>query len=84
MFQSLYSRLALVLLGVFLVMALMLFLLFEQASTATQNETSQRLHSELAKNIVKDLGITSQGNFDTKMIKEAFHRMMILGPTIEL
>ncbi len=84
MFQSLYSRLALVLLSVFLVMGMLLFWLFDQASMATQNEASQRLHVELAENIVKDLGITSQGKFDTGMIKEAFHKMMILGPTIEL
>ena len=84
MFQSLYSRLALVLLSVFLVMAVLLFWLFEQASVATQNEASQRLHLDLAKNIVKDLGITSHGKFDPEMIKEAFHQMMILGPTIEL
>lgn len=84
MFQSLYSRLALVLLGVFLAMAVLLFWIFEQASITTQNETSQRLHLDLAKNIVKDLGITSGGDFDSDMIKEAFHQMMILGPTVEL
>ncbi len=84
MFQSLYSRLALVLLAVFLAMAMLFFWLFEQASIATQNEASQRLHLELAENIVKDLGITSKGDFDTEMIKDAFHQMMILGPTIEL
>jgi len=84
MFQSLYSRLALVLLSVFLVMAMLFFWLFERASVATQNEASQRLHLQLAENIVKDLGVTSQGNFDTEMIKEAFHEMMILGPAIEL
>ncbi len=84
MFKSLYSRLALVLVAVFLVMAMLLFWLFDQASMATQNEASQRLHLTLAENIVKDLGITSHGKFDTDMIKEVFHRMMILGPTIEL
>lgn len=65
-------------------MAVLLFWLFEQASVATQNEASQRLHLELAKNVVKDLGITSQGQFNPEMIKDAFHQMMILGPTIEL
>lgn len=84
MFQSLYSRLSLILLCVFLAMAVLLFWLFEQASIATQNEASQRLHLELAKNVVKDLGITSNGQYDPEMIKDAFHQMMILGPTIEL
>lgn len=84
MFKSLYSRLAMVLLFVFLSMAAMLFWLFEKASIATQNEASQRLHLTLAENIVKDLGISSRGDFDAEMIKEAFHQMMILGPTIEL
>lgn len=84
MFKSLYSRLALVLLAVFLSMAVMLFWLFDQATITTQNEASQRLHLTLAENIVKDLGIASKGDFDADLIKNAFHKMMILGPTIEL
>ena len=77
MFKSLYSRLALVLLSVFLVMAVLLFWLLEQASVVTQNEASQRLLQELANNVIKDLGITSHVKFDAKMIQEAFHQMMI-------
>ncbi len=65
-------------------MGILLFWLFNEASIATENEASQRLYLELAENIVKDLGITSNGEFDTEMIKDAFHQMMILGPAIEL
>ena len=84
MFQSLYSRLALVLLGVFLSMGIMLFWFFEQASIATQNEASQRLHKDFAINVVQDLGITNGDEFDPERIKEAFQQMMILGPSLEL
>jgi len=84
MFQSLYSRLALVLLGVFLTMGILLFWFFEHASIATQNEASQRLHQDFAKNVVQDLGITNGDEFDPVRIKEAFQQMMILGPSLEL
>ena len=84
MFQSLYSRLALVLLVVFLTMGILLFWFFEQASVATQNEASQRLHKDFASNVVQDLGITDGDEFDPERIKEAFKQMMILGPSLEL
>ncbi|MGK0273186.1 MAG: signal transduction histidine kinase [Cocleimonas sp.] len=84
MFQSLYSRLALVLLGVFLTMGILLFWFFQQASMVTQNIASQRLHKEFAVNVVRDLGVTNGDDFDPQRIKEAFHQMMIIGPTLEL
>ena len=84
MFRSLYSRLVLVLLAVFLTMGIIFFWLFNQVSIATENEASQRLYIELASNIVRDLGNTKNGEFDTELIKDTLRRMMILGPAIEL
>ena len=84
MFQSLYSRLALVLLGVFLTMGILLFWFFAQASTVTQNEAAQRLHKDFASNIVKDFGITNGDDFDLDRIKDSFQKIMIIGPTLEL
>ncbi|MEH6457306.1 MAG: HAMP domain-containing sensor histidine kinase [Cocleimonas sp.] len=84
MFQSLYSRLALVLLGVFLTMGILLFWFFQQASIVTQNEAAQRLHKDIAFNVVKNLGDTDGDQLDPERIQEAFQHMMIIGPTLEL
>jgi len=82
--HSLYRRISIVLLGVFLVMAGLLAWLFEQSSRSIQNETSQRLHLQLAEHIVQDLAIGKDGTFNKDIIKQAFHMMMVLGPSIEL
>lgn len=84
MFNSLYSRITLILFSIFLILAGFFFLFFEQASRSTQNETSQKLYLQLANNIVNDLGVISNNQFDLELIEEAFHTMMILGPNIEL
>jgi signal transduction histidine kinase len=68
----------------FLIMAGFFFWFFEQASVATQNETSQKLYLNLADNIVNDLGVISNNQFDIELIEDAFATMMILGPNIEL
>ena len=84
MFNSLYSRIALILFCMFLIMAGVLFWFFEQTSIATQNETSQKLYHNLADNIVNDLGVIRNNQFDLDLIEDAFDTMMILGPNIEL
>lgn len=82
--HSLYRRISIVLLAVFLVMAGLLAWLFEQSSRSIQDETSQRLHLKLAEHLVHDLSIDQDGSFNKKSIKQAFHMMMVLGPSIEL
>ncbi len=82
--HSLYRRISIVLLAVFLVMAGLLAWLFEQSSRSIQDETSQRLHLKLAEHIVHDLSIDEDGSFNKESIKKAFHMMMVLGPSIEL
>ena len=82
--HSLYRRISMVLLVVFLIMAGLLVWLFEQSSQSIQDETSQRLHLKLAEHIVHDLSIEEDGSFNSESIKKAFHMMMVLGPSIEL
>ena len=84
MFRSLYSRLALALLAIFIFMAAFQFWFFGVAFTATQNETLQQLHRPLAENIVNDLGVITKNQFDLELIQSAFQSIMLLGPTLEL
>ena len=84
MFQSLYSRLALVLLFVFLTMGILLFMFFEHLSITTRNEVSQRLHQDFAVNVQMNLDVIKDDAIDPKKIKEVFKSMMVIGPSLEL
>ena len=82
--HSLYHRISIVLLAVFLIIAGLMAWLFEQSRQSIQDETSQRLHLNLAEHIVQDLSLGKNGQLDKSSIKQAFHMMMVLGPSIEL
>lgn len=83
-FGSLYSRLALVMLGMFGVAALLLAMVFYHAMDMTQNETSQKLHFGVADYVVGHSGAIKDGKFDQANIKKAFENLMLLGPATEL
>jgi len=82
--SSLYRRLALVLLGVFLLLASLLFWLYESSSKHLQLETSQKLHLHLAEYLVQDIKLFTHDELDLKRVKEAFNKVMHLDPATEL
>lgn len=84
MINSLYNRLALVMLGLFLGAALLLSLFFYHVMDLNQHETSQKLHYGVADYIVKHSGAIKNGEFDQDNIKQAFGHLMLLGPATEL
>jgi len=84
MINSLYNRLALVMLGLFLGAALLLSLFFYHVMDLNQHETSQKLHYGVADYIVKHSGAIKNGEFDQSNIKQAFGHLMLLGPATEL
>ena len=85
MFKGLYRRLALVLLLIFLAKGAYLIWEFDQSYETAQKETWQTLNLNLADYVAKDIGVLSaNGEFDDEMIKNAFSRMMKLGPATEL
>ena len=82
---SLYRRLALVLLFVFLLLASSLFWVYESSSKQLQMETSQKLHFNLAKYLVQDIELfTEEDELALGRVKEAFHKVMNLDPATEL
>lgn len=83
-FGSLYGRLALVMLGLFIIAAFLLSVVFFQAMRITQDETSQRLHFGVADYVVSHSGVIHDGSFDEENIKKAFEHLMLLGPGTEL
>jgi signal transduction histidine kinase len=84
MFKGLYQRLAVTLLVVFITQGAVLLWVFNKSSEAAQLEAAQKLHLHLAEYVVQNMNVFTNGNFDEDRIKEAFHRIMLLGPVTEL
>lgn len=81
---SLYRRLAVVLLLVFLLLASSLFWVYESSSKQLQMETSQKLHFKLAKYLVQDIELFTGDELALERVQEAFHKVMSLDPATEL
>ena len=84
MFKGLYQRLAVTLLVVFITQGAVLMWIFNKSSEAAQLEAAQKLHLHLAEYVVQNMNVFTDGHFDEERIKEAFHRIMLLGPVTEL
>lgn len=84
MLRSLYSRLAITLLILFLSIAALLLLALQESSQRWQDEITQSLHKDLAQHILDDAPLWPGQHIDQAAIKKAFHMMMVLGPAIEL
>ena len=72
------------LLALFIVLGGLLVSQIDNSAQAFQEETSQKLHLDIAKNIVADSPLWLEGGIDPATIEEAFHMMMVLGPAMEL
>lgn len=84
MIKGLYRRLALVLVSVFLVLGIVLFQIYENAGQRLQQETSQQLHLKLASYLVQEIDLFTDGELDQNRAKEAFSKVMMIGPGTEL
>ncbi len=80
---SLYQRLSLSLLLVFVVIAFFFYFLSQQIEQSTRFESEQRLHLSLAANLASDNPLLQQGVFDHQALKNLFHTLMVLGPAFE-
>ena len=82
-FSSFYSKLAVALVFSFLLIGLLLILFVQQLSDNYQSEIEQKLHLNLAKQLVYDNQQLQSGHIDQGALKDTFHTMMILGPSFE-
>lgn len=81
--QSFYSKLSFSLLIGFLVIGILLVGLTDHLSQSYQNEVEQKLHVKLAQHVLEDHTLMRDGNIDAQALMQAFHNMMILGPSFE-
>ncbi|MEW6991996.1 sensor histidine kinase [Colwelliaceae bacterium 6441] len=80
---SLYHRLSLSLLLVFITIISVFYLWSIQLEKQARYESEQNLHLSLAANIARDNPLLQQGVFDHQALKDLFHTLMVLGPAFE-
>ena len=80
---SLYHRLSLSLLVVFVVIISVFYLWVQQLEQKTRYESEQHLHLSLAANLARDNPLLQQGGYDHQALKNLFHTLMIMGPAFE-
>lgn len=84
MLKTLYSKLALVLLGLFLLIGIIFVIMSVYSTEMYQQETSQKLNRELAQQIVAEKTFLQDNEIDREALKEIFHMLMVINPSIEI
>ena len=83
-FRTLYSRLALTLFVLLLLVGLILIQLIGRSSTLYQQEVSQKLNAMLAQHIVADQPLIQDQKINHQALDGLFHNLMVINPSIEL
>ncbi len=84
MLRTLYSRLALTLFALLLVVGLLLIQLIRHSGEMYQQEVAQKLNATLAGNIVAEQLLISEDQVNSDALKQIFHMLMVINPSIEL
>lgn len=84
MSRTLYGKLAAVLLLLFCSIGILYIFLTLFTTRMYQQEVNQKLNRALAKNLVADQLLTSQGDVNPYALKELFHLLMVINPSIEI
>ena len=84
MVKSLYSKLALALLGLFCLLGISMVILTQFASDMYQQEVIQKLNRNLAKQIVVQKILMTDHQINQKGLKEIFDMLMVVNPGIEV
>jgi len=80
---SLYHRLSLSLLVVFIAIISVFYIWAQQLEQKTRYESEQNLHLSLAASLARDNPLLQQGVYDHQALKNLFHTLMVMGPAFE-
>lgn len=80
---SLYQKLSISLLVVFLCVVIAFAWSFQKLDALSKDQAEQELHSQLAIHLVQDNPLLSSGQLTHESLANLFHSMMILGPNFE-
>ena len=84
MFKTLYARLALALVSLLAVVGVIFALIIVSATQRYTQEITQQFNRELARNIVADRNLISEGRLDMAALKKTFSLYMDINPSIEI
>lgn len=84
MLKTLYGKFAAVLLVLFCSIGVLYILLTIFTTRMYLQEVSQKFNRTLAKDLVTDRLLTSQGEVNPEALKEIFHMLMVINPNIEI
>jgi len=84
MFNTLYGKLAAVLFGLFCLIGTVAILLTLYATQSYFQEVSQKLNRTLAERMVSEKILMEEGRVNDEVLKEIFHQLMVINPSIEL
>lgn len=82
--RSLYTKLSAVLLGLFVLIGITFVVVSLYSSEMYQQEVSQKLNYEIARRIVSEKIIMEDERINEKALKEIFHMLMVINPSIEI
>jgi signal transduction histidine kinase len=84
MAKSLYAKLAIVLLLLFVLLGVTILIVTQFASDMYQQEVVQKLNRDLAKQIVAQKILMEDNRISEKGLKDVFHMLMVVNPNIEI
>lgn len=84
MYRSLYSKLAVVLTGLFGLVGLFFIVVTQFSTEMYQQEVNQKLNAKLAEHIVKEKLLIQNEHINEKALEEVFHMLMVINPSIEV
>lgn len=84
MFRSLYSKLAAVMLILFILVGILVVTVVIYATDMYRQEVSQKLNRDLAENIVTEKLLIKDNKINNDALKQVFHMLMVINPSIEL
>ncbi len=84
MFRTLYARLSIALILLFLVIGLIYTLIVTSTTESYMQEINQRFNRDLAQRIVADRELVTDGRLDDRALKATFAAYMEINPSIEI
>lgn len=85
MFKTLYSRLAVALVLLIIVLSILYIWITLRAGEQFYQEMTQRLNQQLAANLIKDTRLSiDDGQYDEASLESIFHTYMVINPSIEV
>ena len=84
MFNSLYSKIAVGLAGLFLLVGVIFIGITVFSTDMYQQEVNQKLNTGLAGKIVKERILMEKGRVNQEALRDIFHMLMVINPGIEI